>query len=118
MTVSRSQETRSLNRARRLRRVGTDAERMMWRVLRDRQLGVKFRRQHPLGPYIVDFFCEEHCLVIEIDGGQHGPEVDRARTEFLESHGMQVMRFWNNEVRENMEGVVTTIEERLNGDGA
>ena len=90
----------------------------MWRVLRDRQLGVKFRRQHPIGPYIVDFFCEERCLVIEIDGGQHGPEVDQARTEYLESNGMNVMRFWNNEVRENMEGVVATIQERLEGQGS
>ena len=118
MTVSRSQETRSVNRARRLRRVSTDTERMMWRVLRDRQLGVKFRRQHPIGPYIVDFFCEDSCLVIEIDGGQHGPEVDKVRTEYLQSNGIHVMRFWNNEVRENMEGVVTTIQERLKGEGA
>ena len=116
MTVSRSHETRSVFRARRLRREGTDAERIVWRILRDRQLGAKFRRQHPVGPYVVDFFCDEHRLVIEVDGGQHRPEVDRRRTEYLEANGMRVMRFWNNEVIENLEGVATVIRGFLDGD--
>ena len=116
MTVSRSHKTRSVTRARRLRRVATGAERVVWRALRDRQLGVKFRRQHPLGPYIVDFYCEEHRLVVEIDGGHHGPEVDGRRTGYLEANGMRVLRFWNNDVSDNLEGVVTMIQQHLNGD--
>ena len=88
----------------------------MWRILRARQLaGYKFRRQQPIDHYIVDFICFSHRLVIEIDGGQHGIDVehDERRTRYLEREGFRVVRFWNNEVLENAEGVCTRILELL-----
>jgi adenine-specific DNA-methyltransferase len=101
-------------RARDLRKSSTKAERALWAQLRDRQLGGhKFRRQQPIGPYIVDFFCLERKLVVEVDGGQHGPEVDERRTAFLESEGCRVLRFWNEEVLESMDGVLRIIAEHL-----
>jgi very-short-patch-repair endonuclease len=102
--------------ARRLRRDSTDTERALWRLLRARQLfGYKFRRQQPIDHYIVDFICFEHRLVIEVDGGQHGVDVayDERRTMYLEKHGFRVLRFWNNEVLENPEGVCLKILEVL-----
>jgi very-short-patch-repair endonuclease len=102
---------------RQLRRCQTDAERALWARLQNRQLGVKFRRQAPLGPYIVDFVCLRKRLVVEVDGGQHGEELDRrrdaARTAWLEGEGYRVLRVWNNEVLGNMEGVLTCIMEAL-----
>ena len=96
-------------RARDLRKSSTKAERALWSQLRDRQLdGHKFRRQQPIGPYIVDFFCLERNLVVEVDGGQHAPEVDERRTAFLEGAGYRVLRFWNEEVLESMDGVLQT----------
>ncbi|WP_309662202.1 DUF559 domain-containing protein [Sphingomonas sp.] len=96
--------------ARRLRRDSTDAEQLMWRALRSRQLaGLKFRRQATIGPYIPDFVCVEARLVVEIDGGQHDEELDRQRTRFLEQHGFKMLRFWNNDVLENSDGVLETI---------
>src|SRR5262249_7534924 len=95
----------SLKMARRLRRSVTVVERLLWRRLRDRQLdGHKFRRQHPLGPYVLDFFCEARKLVIEIDGGQHADQVqhDERRTRWLEERGCRVIRFWNNDVTGNL----------------
>jgi len=86
----------------------TDAERALWRVLRDKQLeGRKFRRQYPIAGYVVDFVCIEAGLVIELDGGQHAEQVayDTRRTEGLRMAGYRVVRFWNNEVLENMDGV-------------
>ncbi len=105
-------------RARRLRAVGTEVERRLWARLRNRQLGgAKFRRQHPLGDYVVDFVCRESCLVVELDGGQHGEDTQRRadarRTEYLESLGYRVLRFWNNEVIENIEGVLQRIAEHI-----
>src|SRR5690349_3745912 len=102
--------------ARRLRRDMTEAEKVMWRMLRSRQLsGFKFRRQESIRRYIVDFVCFSHRLVIEIDGGQHALEVkrDEIRTRFLESEGFLVLRFWNNEVLENPEGVFERVNEVL-----
>jgi very-short-patch-repair endonuclease len=91
----------------------TDAEKKLWWRLRNDQLGVSFRRQHPIGPYIVDFLAPSVGLVIELDGGQHGMDAqlafDARRTEFLETRGLRVMRFWNNEVMSNLEGVLETI---------
>lgn len=114
MTADRRLESRSTKRARSLRRNQTDAETAVWRLLRSKQLGdTKFRRQHPVGPYIVDFFCEERKLVVEIDGGQHRPAVDRARTAYLDAQGFRVLRFWNNEVLCNPEGVAVNILEHL-----
>jgi very-short-patch-repair endonuclease len=98
-------------KARRLRQSSTDAERGMWSALRDRRLSrFKFRRQHPIGPYVVDFACTEHALVIEIDGGQHADATkDGLRTAWLESRGWKVIRFWNNDVLTNTSGVVKTV---------
>jgi len=106
-------------RARKLRREATDAEKLLWRKLRARQVcGAKFRRQVPIGPYIVDFVCFEHRLIVEIDGGQHneprGRAYDIQRTRWLESQGFRVLRFWNNEVLGNLEGVLTRIVQALN----
>lgn len=95
-----------------LRRNQPDAERKMWRHLKNRALtGFKFRRQCPIGPYIVDFVCFEKMLVVEIDGGQHAIQIqkDARRTEQLESRGFRVIRFWNNEVLANTESVLNTI---------
>ncbi len=104
------------DRARELRRDMTDAERRLWRHLRERQrLGCKFRRQVPVGDYIVDFACFEMKLVIEVDGSQHmdREERDAKRTRWLESEGFRVLRFWNNEVLEQIDGVLSVIEEAL-----
>ena len=88
-------------RARRLRSDSTDAERVLWRLLRNRQLaGCKFRRQAPIGRYIVDFVCFERRLIVEMDGGQHQARAhaDAERTKWLAGQGFRVIRFWNNEV--------------------
>ena len=98
--------------ARHLRSNPTNAEQRLWSVLRRRQLaGVRFRRQVPLGPYVADFACLSHRLIIEVDGGQHTVTQfrDNKRTRWLESQGYRVIRFWNNEVGENLEGVTETI---------
>ena len=103
-------------RARRLRRCLSDAESRLWSHLRARQLrGVKFRRQQPLGPYIVDFCSLDPKLVIEVDGGQHAEEIERdaTRTAALEQMGYRVIRFWNNEVLQNIEGVYLRIAEAI-----
>jgi very-short-patch-repair endonuclease len=98
-------------RARRLRQSSTDAERRMWSTLRDRRLiKYKFRRQHPIGQYIVDFACTEHRVAIELDGGQHADNAaDARRTAWLEGQGWTVTRFWSNDVLSNTNGVVETI---------
>jgi very-short-patch-repair endonuclease len=104
--------------ARELREKQTDAEKALWMRLRNRQLeGVKFRRQQPIGPHIVDFASFERKLVIEIDGGQHNEEEiaqrDEQRTIWLKERGYQTTRFWNNEVLMNPEGVLESIREAL-----
>ena len=107
---------RQKTRARRLRGEITDAEKILWARLRDRQLcGAKFRRQHPIGPFITDFCCLEHALVVELDGGQHAEQMDSdaARSHFLESRGYRVLRFWNNDVLSNCAGVLERIAEAL-----
>ena len=98
--------------ARVLRRDRTEAEARLWRYLRNRQMeGAKFRFQAPVGPYVADFLCVEARLIVELDCGQHGVQVekDAARTEALEAAGYTVIRFWNNEVLANTEGVLETI---------
>jgi very-short-patch-repair endonuclease len=98
--------------ARKLRRDQTDAERKLWFRLRDRRLnGLKFRRQMPIKSYVVDFCCESVQLVVELDGGQHAERSvdDAKRTADLEAFGFLVLRFWNNDVIDNIEGVVETI---------
>jgi len=98
--------------SRSLRREMTDAEKLLWRHLRMKQFeGYKFRRQHPIGKYILDFVCLEAALVLEVDGGQHAESADNdaIRTRWLEEKGLHVMRFWNNEVLSNIEGVKLVI---------
>ena len=100
--------------ARALRAEGADAEQTLWRHLRARQLsGHKFRRQHPIGPYIADFVCVECKLVVEWDGGQHvqgrAPAYDERRTQFLNTQGWQVLRFWNHEVLTELAAVLQAI---------
>jgi very-short-patch-repair endonuclease len=97
--------------ARVLRRDLTPAERRLWHALRDRRLqAVKFRRQAPLGSYIVDFLCISNKIVVEVDGSQHGENRrDQIRDAWLEREGYRVMRFWNHEVTFNQEGVLATI---------
>jgi very-short-patch-repair endonuclease len=104
--------------ARSLRHEATSAEKVLWQVLRDRRLaGVKFRRQHPFDHFILDFFCVEHQLAIEIDGGVHSEigqqSYDEARTEFLQDRGVRVVRFRNEEVLNNLDGVVKAILDAL-----
>jgi very-short-patch-repair endonuclease len=97
-------------KTRRLRRYATDAEKLLWRHLRSRQLGgLKFRRQATVDRAIPDFICAEKRLVVELDGGQHLEEIDAPRTERLEVLGCRVIRFWNHEVLENLEGVLERI---------
>jgi very-short-patch-repair endonuclease len=102
-------------KARELRIFSTDAERRLWSALRGRRLRLyKFRRQHPLGPFILDFACFEHRLVIEADGGQHDENIsDERRTAWLAGRGWRVIRFWNNEILTNIEGVTDTILQEL-----
>ena len=97
--------------ARRLRRRSTEAENRVWRLLRSRQAGAKFRRQQPIEGYVVDFVSFEQRLIIEIDGGQHGnlDEYEEKRTRCLEANGFRILRFWNNDVMENEEGVFERI---------
>jgi very-short-patch-repair endonuclease len=99
--------------ARDLRHNSTDAEKRIWSYLRNNQLGHKFRRQYPIDRYIVDFFCFEQNLIIELDGGQHNKEVDKKRTDFLVANGYRVLRFWNNDVLSNTSGVLQTIIEAI-----
>jgi very-short-patch-repair endonuclease len=103
---------KNIPHARALRVNQTDAERRLWFHLRNRALrDAKFRRQFSIGPYIADFVCAEHMLIIELDGGQHSErvEADARRTAFLEAQGYRVMRFWNNDVLANTEGVLEAI---------
>ena len=98
--------------ARRLRREQTDAETKLWQLLRDRQVeGAKFRRQHPIPPYVVDFYCHQAGLVVEVDGGQHSDQrrYDEERSRFLEERGLRVLRFWNHEVLNETEAVLEKI---------
>ena len=102
--------------ARELRVNSTDAERSLWQRLRNRQLGGhKFRRQVTIGPFIADLVCVAAGVVVEIDGGQHSEERDAARTAFLAAKGYRILRFWNNEVLENTEGVLQSILMELEG---
>ena len=101
-----------LKNAKSLRKSQTDAEIKLWYYLRaHRFMGLKFKRQKPIGKYIVDFICIEQKLIIELDGGQHADKVDydEQRTKFLENEGYQVLRFWNNQVLQEMESVLEAI---------
>lgn len=102
--------------ARDLRRDSTEVEKLLWQRLRNAQLGAKFRRQEPILGYTVDFIAHDHRLIIELDGGQHAEraEQDRQRTRVLEQAGFRVLCFWNNEVNDNLDGVLETILLRIN----
>ena len=105
--------------ARRLRSNQTEAEKTLWSKLRRQQLdGYRFRRQHPIGPYIVDFVCLAEKLVVEVDGSQHADDQDpdADRTAWLESRGYRVVRFWNNDVSRNIDGVVAVIRDAVRAD--
>ncbi|MBC8556097.1 MAG: endonuclease domain-containing protein [Candidatus Brocadiales bacterium] len=104
------------NIARNLRKRSTDTERFLWRHIRAKQLeGLKFRRQQPIGNYIVDFVCFEKRVLIELDGGQHSLDVemqkDLIRDKWLEDQGYKVLRFWNNDVLKNINGVLKVIRD-------
>jgi very-short-patch-repair endonuclease len=106
--------------ARRLRRQTTDAEKRLWRALRKFDLeGSHFRRQIPIGPYIADFGCMAARLLIEVDGSQHGDDrkraYDAARTRWLAKEGYRVLRFWNNDISNNMNGVLEAIYAAIYG---
>lgn len=97
-----------------MRSQATEAEDLMWQILRARRfMGLKFRRQHVIAPYIVDFYCHELGLIIELDGSQHntrdGLEYDSQRTQFLEALGFRVVRYWNHEVLGNTKVVLTDL---------
>ncbi|KAB2924963.1 MAG: endonuclease domain-containing protein [Candidatus Contendobacter sp.] len=105
-----------LNNAKTLRSHQTDAEQQLWHQLRaHRFMGLKFKRQKPIGHYIVDFICIEYQLIIEVDGGQHidQMEYDDERTAWLESEGFMVLRFWNHEVLQEMDGVLERIRQAV-----
>jgi very-short-patch-repair endonuclease len=99
------------SRARAMRGAPTDSELRLWRLLRDRRLnGLKFRRQVPVGPYIVDFLCVEARLIVEADGSQHAESRrDNVRDAYLASHGWKMLRFWNAEILQHRENVLETI---------
>ncbi|HEY3521772.1 MAG TPA: endonuclease domain-containing protein [Rhodanobacteraceae bacterium] len=102
--------SRTLQRAHDLRQTGTDAERKLWQRLRAGQLnGYKFRRQHPMPPYIVDFVCLKARVIVELDGSQHCDEQDATRARFLEARGYKVVRFWDNDVLRDADAVLEAI---------
>jgi very-short-patch-repair endonuclease len=106
-----------LERRRALRRQHTEAERALWRAVRSRALGAKFRRQHAIGPYVVDLYCAAVRVVIEIDGGHHFDAdrlaYDAARTAWLEARGLHVLRFTNRDVADRIDDVIAVIAARV-----
>jgi very-short-patch-repair endonuclease len=113
----RGRNEKSIRLGRRLRANQTDAETVLWNRIRNRQIdGHKFGRQVPIGRYICDFVCREKQIVIEVDGGQHAESsADAIRDNYLIAEGYRVLRFWNNDVLGNLEGVLTTIQSELRG---
>ena len=106
----------TLAQAKTLRKNMTVQEKTLWNILRNNKFyGLKFRRQVPIGNYIVDFVCEIHNMIIELDGGQHNTteaiEYDKIRTNFLKSKGYTVLRFWNFEIDDNIDGVYEKLVE-------
>ena len=107
-----------LRNARELRKTQTDAENLLWHLLRNRRFcGVKFRRQYPIGGYILDFYCHEAALAIELDGDGHASSdqaaYDDERTKVLQGAGIKVLRFWNNDLLRNLEAVLESIHAAL-----
>ncbi|NPU11261.1 endonuclease domain-containing protein [Bradyrhizobium sp. 83012] len=115
----RGPDLKSIGRARRLRVDQTDAETALWNRIRNRQLqGYKFVRQRPIAEYICDFVCREISLIIEVDGGQHSESAgDVVRDHRLAEEGYRVLRFWNNDVLGNIEGVLTVIQQEMANKG-
>ncbi len=104
----------SKSRARSMRKAMTPAERVLWHALRDRRfIGLKVRRQVPIGPYIADFYCAAHRLIIEADGGGHGGPRDLARDAWLHDHGFSVLRLWNSDIRANLPGCLDLIAQEV-----
>ena len=106
------------DRRRELRRNQTDAEKAFWARVRNKQfLGMKFFRQYSIGPYILDFYCPAIKLAVELDGGQHNQdenrEYDAARSAYLRANGIEVIRYWNNEVLCEIDGVLTQLEQKV-----
>ena len=102
----------ALQNAKQLRQHQTEAEKKLWSRLRNRQLAnLKFRRQVPIGSYIVDFYCQECLLIIELDGGHHllQQEYDQIRTHYLQAQGLTVLRFWNHDILNDTEAVLVQI---------
>ncbi len=105
--------------AKKLRKNSTPQEQKLWSLLKTKQYkNLKFKRQQPIGRYIVDFVCREKWLIIELDGGQHNEDkniaYDEERTQYLESLGFRVIRFWNNDIDDNIEGVFDVIDKITN----
>ena len=105
----------TLTNAKRLRREMTEAEKLLWSALRGGQIeGAKFRRQQPIGPYIGDFVCQAHRLIVEADGSQHvDSNSDKSRDAYLKNVGYTVLRFWNSDIHSNLEGVLEAIRQTL-----
>jgi len=108
-------KSKFITRRKELRKSSTPQELKLWFFLKGKNFGVKFRRQHGIGPYIVDFYCKEKNLVIEIDGSQHikAKEYDKERDDFIKTLNIKVLRFWNNEINTNIEGVLMKIKENI-----
>jgi len=102
-------------KARYLRKEETKAEKILWQELRNKKLGVKFRRQHPIDKFILDFYAPEIKLGIELDGSSHkeNTEYDKLRTEYLKSQGIKIIRFWNADVENNLESVIERIKDEM-----
>jgi len=114
---SKRSNPKTMHRAGELRKELTPAERKLWAYLRgDKLNGINFRRQHAIGNYIVDFVSIKRKVIIELDGSQHleQEEYDKERTKYLESKGYKVIRFWNNQVMNDMNGVIQVIDFTLN----
>jgi very-short-patch-repair endonuclease len=123
MKIYEDQPSGAISRVRMLRRNATEAEKRLRRALKEALPNLKWRFQVPFGPYAADFLCFSAKLVIEVDGGQHAEAAayDAARTRFIESEGYRVLRFWNNDVLENTDGVIAMIQNSLSSqerDGA
>ena len=106
-----------LDNAKNLRKNQTEAEKLLWKHLKAKQInGFKFRRQHPMGKFITDFICLEKKLVVELDGGQHvlNKEKDIERDKWFYNEGFEVLRIWNNEIFHNINGIMEAIEEFCN----
>lgn len=110
--------SKTRTRAIELRKELTPAERKIWSRIRNDQLGVNFRRQHAIGKYIPDFVCIEKKLIIELDGSQHleQEEYDEERTKYLEAQGYKVIRFWNNDVMNRIDSVLTVVLDLINNE--